>query len=106
MTAARRHAPIVLLGLVVLLLLFPPALGALPAPTVQAGILVVFTIAACAFGLFGEPIVSLTFFLLAIVLQLAKPAVMFSGFQSTAWWLVLGGSITGIALDVTGLGRR
>jgi di/tricarboxylate transporter len=104
--AAARHAPVALLGLVVLLLLFPPTLGALPPPLVQAGILVVFTIAAWAFGLFAEPVASLTFFLLAMVFQLAKPAVVFSGFQSTAWWLVLGGSITGIAVDVTGLGRR
>jgi di/tricarboxylate transporter len=104
--AAARHAPIALLGLVVLLLLFPPPLGTLPAPVVQAGILVVFTIASWAFGLFAEPVASLTFFLLAVVFQLAKPAVVFSGFQSTAWWLVLGGSITGIAVDVTGLGRR
>jgi di/tricarboxylate transporter len=104
--AATGHAPLALLGLIVLLLLFPPALGALPTPAVQAAILVVFTIASWAFGLFVEPVVSLTFFLLAIVFQLAKPMVVFSGFQSTAWWLVLGGSVTGIAIDVTGLGRR
>ncbi len=101
-----RHLPLVLLGLVVLVLVFPPAVDSLSDTLVRASVLVGFTIAAWAFGLFAEPIASLVFFLLAAVFHIAKPGVIFSGFQSTAWWLVLGGYITGIAVDTTGLGRR
>src|SRR5258706_3909482 len=91
-----RHLRLVLLGLVVLLLVFPPAVDSLSDTLVRASVLVGFTIAAWAFGLFAEPIASLVFFLLAAVFHIAKPGVIFSGFQSTAWWLVLGGYITGL----------
>lgn len=105
-TIVQRFLPIALLAAVALLLAFPPTLDGVPVALMRSAILVAFTIAAWAFGLFVEPIASLLFFLLAALFTIAKPAVLFSGFQSTAWWLVLGGSITGIAVDATGLGRR
>jgi di/tricarboxylate transporter len=71
-----------------------------------AGILVAFVIASWALGLFGEPVTSLVFFLLAILFHVAKPGVIFAGFASPAWWLVFGGSITALAVHTTGLGRR
>src|SRR5215469_972866 len=73
---------------------------------VQAGILVAFAIVSWAFGLLGEPLTSLVFFLLAVGFHVAKPEVVFSGFFSSAWWLVFGGSITAMAVQTTGLGRR
>jgi di/tricarboxylate transporter len=81
------------------------ALGLGPAAA-QAAVLVVFTIGAWAFGLFPEPITTLTFFLLATLLRVAKPEVIFAGFHSAAWWLVFGGAVTGIAVRTTGLGSR
>ncbi|WP_287497363.1 SLC13 family permease [Pandoraea sp. CB10b_02] len=72
----------------------------------QAAVLVMFTIGAWAFGLFPEPITTLTFFLLATLLRVAKPEVIFAGFHSAAWWLVFGGAVTGIAVRTTGLGSR
>ncbi|GAB3629076.1 sodium:sulfate symporter [Pandoraea terrae] len=81
------------------------ALGFTPTAA-QAAVLVLFTIGAWAFGIFPEPITTLIFFLLAVLLQVAKPAVIFSGFQSAAWWLVFGGAVTGIAVRTTGLGAR
>src|SRR5260221_11712661 len=101
-----RHLPLVLLGLVVLVLVFPPAVDSLGDTLVRASVLGGFTIAAWAFGLFAEPIASLVFFLLAAVFHIAKPGVIFSGFQSTAWCLVFGGYINRIRADTTGLGRR
>jgi len=102
----QRWLPIALLGLVAVLLALPPSIARVPPALVRSAILVAFTIAAWAFGLFVEPIASLLFFLLGGLFAIATPAVLFSGFQSSAWWLVLGGSITGIAVDATGLGRR
>jgi di/tricarboxylate transporter len=98
--------PLALAVLVVLLMVFPPALDDLSTTLVRGAILIGFTIAAWAFGLFVEPIPSLAFFLLAALFQIAKPGVIFAGFTSAAWWLVLGGYVTGIAVDSTGLGRR
>lgn len=72
----------------------------------QAAVLVLFTIGAWAFGLFPEPVTTLTFFLLATLLHVAKPEVIFAGFHSAAWWLVFGGAVTGLAVRTTGLGSR
>ena len=48
----------------------------------------------------------LLFFIFVVLFHVAKPSVVFSGFASTAWWLVFGGSVTAVAVQVTGLGRR
>jgi anion transporter len=48
---------------------------------------------------------SALFFILALVLGIAPPAVVFSGLLSSAFWLVAGGVILGIAAQKTGLGR-
>ena len=71
-----------------------------------ASILVGFAILSWAFGLFVEPVTTLSFLLLGILFGVAKPAVIFSGFVSPAWWLVFGGTITAVAVETTGLGRR
>ncbi|HYM04061.1 MAG TPA: SLC13 family permease [Stellaceae bacterium] len=104
-TSYGRYLPLLLLALVVIVVAVAGRSGPSGA-MVQAGVLVVFTILCWAFGLFAEPVASLVFFLLAIVFAVAKPAVVFSGFQSVAWWLIFGGSITGIAVQTTGLGHR
>ena len=72
----------------------------------QAAILVGFAIVSWAFGVFAEPLTTLLFFLLAIIFHVAKPETIFSGFASSAWWLVFGGSITAIAVQKSGLGGR
>jgi di/tricarboxylate transporter len=71
-----------------------------------AAILIGFAIASWAFGLFAEPVTTLVFFLLGVVFGVATPAVIFSGFASSAWWLVFGGAITAVAVQTTGLGQR
>ena len=73
---------------------------------IDAALLVGFAIACWAFGWLAEPATTLAFFLLVVLFHVAKPEVVFSGFASSAWWLVLGGSITAIAVQTTGLGRR
>lgn len=83
-----------------------PWLSDLPPVLVRAAVLVAFTISAWAFGFLAEPVNSLVFFLLANLFAISKAATIFSGLYSPAWWLVLGGSITGIAVQITGLGAR
>ncbi len=73
---------------------------------VRGGVLVTLTILAWAFGFLSQPITALLFFLFAAVFEIAKPSVIFSGFASPAWWLVVGGAITTIAVERTELGRR
>lgn len=65
---------------------------------------------ACIFlwatGLVAEIVVTLGFFAAATLTGVAKPATIFSGFASSAFWLVLSGMIVGTAMVRTGLGGR
>ncbi|WP_059411904.1 SLC13 family permease [Cupriavidus basilensis] len=78
----------------------------LPAPLVTAAALVASTVCCWALGVLPEPVTTLLFFLCAVLLHVAPPAVAFSGFASTAWWLMFGGAVTGVALRHTGLAQR
>ena len=53
-----------------------------------------------------EYLVALLFFAAVMVLQLAPAAVTFSGFASSAFWLVLSGFVLGTAIRSTGLADR
>ena len=91
---------------VALLLWLAAERGGANASLLQGAILIVFAMSAWAFELFPEPSVTLLFFLLAMLFHVAKPAIIFAGFQSAAWWLIFGGSITAAAVHATGLGQR
>jgi len=64
-----------------------------------------FTIGLWATGVLQEYLGALIFFVLAMMFAVAPPDVVFSGFASTAFWLVFGGVIMGSAAEQTGLGR-
>ena len=104
--ALLRQWPTAVLAGVALLLWLAAVRGGPDTPLLQAGILVVFAMSAWAFELFPEPSVTLLFFLLAMLFHVAKPGIIFAGFQSAAWWLIFGGSITAAAVHATGLGER
>lgn len=104
--ASGRRLPLALVGLIILVLAFAPMVAGADAVLVEIGVLVAFALASWTFGFLPEPLTTLVFFLLAVVFHVAKPDVVFSGFASTAWWLVFGGSITAVAVEMTGLGRR
>jgi di/tricarboxylate transporter len=101
-----RWLPLALIGGVALLLWLSPHFVDASPVFVRGGILVVLTIAAWASGFFAEATTTLLFFLFAASFAIAKPSVIFSGFASPAWWLVLGGAITSIAVERTMLARR
>ena len=83
----------------------PPPAGA-TAATMHAAALIVLTAGLWALGSVPEHITALLFFLLAMVLAIATPQVVFSGFASATMWLVLGGLFLAEAVTTTGLGRR
>lgn len=99
---------LLLLSLVAALLLSRhiPLLPGLPPATSCAAILVCFTIASWALGLFKEPVTTLLFFLFSMLFSVAPAETLFGGFTSPAWWLVFGGAITGVAVRTTGLAQR
>ncbi|MFC0399463.1 SLC13 family permease [Paraburkholderia rhizosphaerae] len=112
---ATRRGSAEQIGTAALLLLLVAALAASrhvsPVPgftpaTFRAAILVVFTVVSWALGLFKEPLTTLLFFLFGVLFAVAPPDTLFSGFTSPAWWLVFGGSITGVAVRTTGLAQR
>lgn len=83
----------------------PPPAGASPV-VMHAAALMLLTVGLWATGVIPEYITSLLFFLLAVVLAIASPQVVFSSFTSATMWLVLGGLIIAEAVGSTGLGRR
>lgn len=92
------------------LVVFAPVLAGLagnadPVMLRAAGVLL-FAIGSWALAALPEFVTAIVFFLVAMVFQIAPASTVFSGFASTAWWLVFGGLIAGIAIDMTGLGRR
>ena len=95
---------VLVVGIGLAVIVFSP--DALPRPQMLALGLVFLTIGLFAIGALPEYLTALLFFLIAILFSVAPPAVVFSGFQSTAFWLVFGGLVIGVALNTTGLGTR
>lgn len=63
--------------------------------------LTVLTIGMWATSALPEHLVSIIFFVLAIVLAVAPREVVLSGFLSSALWLVFGGLVLGVAVQRT-----
>ncbi len=68
--------------------------------------LVLATIGMLATGIVSEQLAVLIFFFFAMICSVSAPEVVFSGFYSSAFWLVFGGLVIGAAVDRTGLGGR
>lgn len=71
-----------------------------------AAIIAAATLVAWATALVPEILATLAFFAAATLTRVASPATIFSGFASSAFWLVLSGLIVGAAMTRTGLGAR
>lgn len=61
---------------------------------------------AWATAIVPEIVATLAFFAAATLTKVASPAAIFSGFASSAFWLVLSGLVVGAAMTRTGLGTR
>jgi di/tricarboxylate transporter len=69
-------------------------------------LLLVLCMGLWASGLIAEIITAMLFFAGAMLFHLAPPATVFSGFASSAFWLVLSGMVVGLAMTRSGLGDR
>lgn len=79
--------------------------SASPTVLATAGLLVL-CMGLWATGLVAEIVTALLFFSVAMLLKLAPSTVVFSGFASSAFWLVTSGMVVGLAMNRTGLGDR
>ena len=57
-------------------------------------------------GIIPEYLTALMFFTLAMLLAIAPSYIVFSGFNSAAFWLVFSGLVLGVGINGTGLGKR
>ncbi len=92
------------IGLGLWLVMLPPLFL-----TPAAGRTAAFTLVILSFwatGFIAEYLTALIFFTGAMLLGLAPPDVIFSGFASGALWLIFGGLVLGVAINATGLGKR
>ncbi len=97
--------------LIILVALVASAVFALPVPVetsatvLPALALTIFTIGLWATGALPEHITAVVFLILALGFSVAPPEIVFSGLRSSAFWLVFGGVVIGVAGERTGLGR-
>lgn len=85
-------------------LFYPPS--GLTAEQVNTLVVGIIAIGLWATGIIPEHITALLFFAVSMLFSIAEPELVFSGFSSSAFWLVFGGLIIGIAIQNTGLGKR
>ena len=83
----------------------PPPPGVAVNVMHTAGLLVL-VMGLWATGVLPEALTALIFFALAVLLEVAKPEVIFSGFTSGTLWLVLGGLLIAEAVRMSGLVER
>ncbi|PRX05036.1 UNVERIFIED_ORG: anion transporter [Martelella mediterranea] len=93
-----------ILGIAVFLTVFPPQ--TLSTDQSRTLGIVLVTLSLWATGLVPGFMASLLFFAISLLLELAPPAIVFSGFASTAIWLVFSGSILAATVRNSGLGER
>ncbi len=86
------------------MLVHPPSMFTMEQAEVAAVCLM--TISLWATGLLPPHLTSLCFFLICLVFSISRPEVVFSGFTSSAIWLIFGGLVIGAAITSTGLGKR
>lgn len=87
------------------LLVFPGLTGTAPVVGRTLGA-VLIALALWATSVTPAYFTSVLFMFIAVVIELAPANVVFSGFLSTAVWLVFGGLVIGIAVQKSGLGER
>ncbi len=83
-----------------------PETGTLGREGIRATAFVVLAIGFWATGVLPEHHTALLFLLLSVIWKVAPASVVFSGFHSSAVWLVFGGVVLAVSVKATGLGER
>ncbi len=96
----------ILLPLAVVLLSFTPVSAMLTSTQLISACLIVGMLILFATGAIPEHVTALIFMAAAMLFAVAPAEVVFSGFYSTACWLIFSGLIIGIAINKTGLAKR
>jgi di/tricarboxylate transporter len=78
----------------------------IPAGNTKTAAFTLIILSFWATGVIPEYLTALIFFSGAMLFTIAPPAIIFSGFSSSAFWLILGGLVLGVAINITGLGKR
>ena len=106
MTSRKRQlaAILILIGAVIVYVL--PATGSVSKEGIRAASLVVLAVGFWATGVLPEHHTALLFLLLSVVCKVAPANIVFSGFHSSAVWLVFGGLVLAVSVKTTGLGLR
>ena len=97
---------LILLPLLSSLLLFSPAVDVLSEQQLYTALLIIVGMVLFVTGALPEFVSALVVFALAMLFAVAPAEVVFSGFSSTACWLVISGLVIGIAINETGLAKR
>lgn len=106
LTRRFSHTIAALVCLVGVSLFFVPAPDGLPPGVMRAAGVIIVAIGLWATAVIPEYFTSIIFFFLAVTMTDVPPQVVFSGFHSTASWMVFGGLVLGFAVQRTGLGSR
>jgi len=86
------------------LLIFPPT--SFSTAESRAAAIAIFVIGFWATAIIPEYLTALFFFLIATLFAVSPPDVIFSGFASTALWLIFSGLVIAEGIIGTGLGNR
>ncbi|MEE2970296.1 MAG: SLC13 family permease [Pseudomonadota bacterium] len=85
---------------------FIPALEGVGPDLLPIAGVVIFAVGLWATAIVSEYFTAIIFLLLAVTLTGTDRAVVFSGFHSSAAWMIFGGLIIALAVRTTGLGAR
>ncbi len=97
---------LILLLVMLAALLFSPLQSALDSTQLISAALILGAIILFATGALPEHVTALIFMVAAMLFAVAPAEIVFSGFTSTACWLIFSGLIIGIAINETGLATR
>ncbi len=101
----RRYLLVALVASLAGAVLALPVPAETSATVLPALALTIFTIGLWATGALPEHITAMAFFAIAIGFSVAPLEIIFSGLRSSAFWLIFGGMVIGVAAERTGLGR-
>jgi len=102
--SVRSFAFISVLGIALMLVLFP--IEDLPLSFSYSAAVVLITLACWSTSVIPPFLAGLIFFALSTIFHLVEPAILFSGFASTAVWLIIAGFVIGAAISSSGLDKR